>query len=92
MARRLKTLARLINDELDGYTAEIVEGFYQGSHDIGERYVYKQGKERYGNRLVVRDADRNVVLDHDATRPYRYNWQVEQWFEARLRDQKEVPG
>jgi len=78
MARRLKTLAKEINN-LPGYTAEIVEGYCNTDRKIGR--LRSPGKGRYGNQLIVKDLQGNVVLDHNAAETYRYNEEVERWLE-----------
>ena len=76
MARRLKTLAKEIN-KLPGYTAEIVRGYCNTDRKIGR--LRSPGKGRYGNRLIVKNKEGKVVLDHNAAETYRTNEEVEEW-------------
>jgi hypothetical protein len=80
VARRLKTLAKEIN-KLSGYTAEIVEGYCNTDSKIPGTRFRRQGKGRYGNRLIVKNAEGEVVLDHNAAETYRHNGEVEEWIE-----------
>jgi len=87
MSKRLPTLAREINETLDGYRADIVLGYYSGDHKIlsGRRdhfvkHVVKKGKGTSGNRLVVRcESFGTIVLDHNSAEPYQYNDAVIAW-------------
>lgn len=78
MARRLKTLAQEINT-IEGLTAEVVEGFFNTDRKVGR--LRRPGKGRYGNRLIVRDAQGNIILDHNGAETYRTNEEVENWLE-----------
>ena len=83
MARRLKTLAKEIN-KIEGYTAEIVEGYCNTDRHIsGTRYRF-QGKGRYGNKLIVKDKKGNIIFTHNAAETYRHNEEVERWLEYLL--------
>ena len=79
MARRLKTLAKEINDNLPGYTAEIVEGYCNTDRKIAGTRIRSPGKGREGNRLIVKDSNGKVVLDHNAAETYRHNGEVAVW-------------
>jgi len=78
MARRLKTLAKEIN-KLPFYTAELVQGHCNTDSKIPGTRLRREGKGRYGNRLIVKDAKGVVVLDHNAAETYRCNKEVEDW-------------
>ena len=83
MARRLKTLAKEIN-KIEGYTAEIVKGYCNTDRHISGTRFRIPGKGRYGNKLIVKDKEGNVVLEHNAANTYRYNGEVEVWLEYLL--------
>lgn len=72
---RLATIAKLINEKVPGFRAEIVEGYCDTDRKIG-RLRYSLGKGRHGNRLVVRNKHGVVVLDHNAAETYRRNEEV----------------
>jgi hypothetical protein len=79
MARRLKTIAKEINEEISGYTAEIVEGYCNTDRKIPGTRLRKPGKGRYGNRIIVKNAEGKVVLDHNSAETYKDNKEVEDW-------------
>lgn len=89
MARRLATIAKEINAEVEGFTAEIVRGYCNTDRKIGR--LRWAGKGREGNKLVVRNADGNVVLSHNAAETYRMNSEVEEWLQ-RLKGVIELKG
>lgn len=78
-ARRLKTLAKAINDS-GKFRAEITEGYCNTDRKIPGSRLIIPGKGRQGNKLVVRhlDTDR-VVFEHNAAGTYRHNGEVEVW-------------
>lgn len=77
-ARRLKTIAKYINENWPDYEARIVDGYCDTDRKIGRLRI--PGKGRTGNRLQVRrKADKVVVLDHNAAETYRCNDEVEYW-------------
>ena len=78
MARRLKTIAREIND-IAGLTAEIVPGYCNTDRKIPGTRLIHPGKGRRGNRIIVKDADGHVLLDHNSAETYRQNSEVEGW-------------
>lgn len=51
MARRLKTIARYINENVDGLSAKICEGFYQSERKLFAR-ISSFGKSRTGNAAL----------------------------------------
>lgn len=72
-APRLAAIAAWINSLGNGYTAEIVRGYcHTDRHPKGVRWRIP-GKGREGNRLVVRAANGEVVIDHNAAETYRTN-------------------
>lgn len=83
MGRRLATIAKEIN-EVTPYTAAIQRGYYNTDRKIAGTRLRWLGKGREGNRLIVKDDQGNVVLDHNAAETYRTNEEVEEW----LRDVK----
>jgi len=89
MARRLATIAREINADLNGFTAEVIRGYACTDRKVGRLRI--PGKGRHGSRLVVRNADGNVVLDHNSAEPYRRNDEVEAWL-AKLKDTIDKQG
>ena len=84
MARRLPTIARWINENLDGYTARIERGFYNTDRKYGR--VRFPGKGRHGNQLIVTDPNGDEILNHNSADPFRDNADVERWIERLLRD------
>lgn len=85
MARRIKTIAEWINANMDGYKAEIIEGFCDTDRKAGRLRI--PGKGRYGNRLIVRKAGA-VVLDHNSAETYRRNEEIEEWLDRELHSGK----
>lgn len=77
--RRLKTIAKDINENYPGLAAKIVRGYCDTDRKIPGTRLRWPGKGRAGNRLVVTDESGNVVLDHNAAETYRCNEEVEQW-------------
>jgi hypothetical protein len=80
MARRLKTIAKWINENMYGYHAYIKRGYYNTDRKISGTRLRRPGHGRYGNRLVVVHNGR-IVYDHNAAETYRRNWEVEDWIE-----------
>ena len=85
MARRLKTIAKWINEWMsqDGYRAEIVEGYCNTDRKIPGTRLKHPGKGRWGNRIIVKKNGK-VVLDHNSTETYRTNSEVEEWVSKEL--------
>lgn len=81
MARRLKTIARWINENVPELTAVVEKGYANTDRKIGR--LRWPGKGRTGNRLVVR-RNAVVVLDHNSAETYRTNSEVEYWLERWL--------
>ena len=86
MARRLKTIAREINDTLPGYTASVTAERLDTDLKIGRIRYPRKGL--LGNRLRVHDAKWREVFSHHTGDPYRNNEYVEEW----LREEKEKLG
>ena len=76
---RLATMARYIEEHL-GFQTEIKRGYCNTDRKPrGSRIITSPGKGRRGNRLIVRDASGEVILDHNAAETYRYNVEVAEW-------------
>ena len=83
-ARRLKVLAAIINAS-GKFTAEVVRGYCNTDrHPKGVRWRIP-GKGRVGNRIIVKDLQGVVVLDHNAAMTYRTNSEVEYWMECYIK-------
>lgn len=86
MARRIPTLARYINEHVAGLTAHVEKGYNQPQRKLFGRVSWF-GKEQVGNRLIVHVTGQPgwVLVDHNATEPYRCNQEIEdfigQWEE-----------
>ena len=76
---RLSTIAKLINEKLPEFRAEIVEGYCDTDRKIGR--LRHPGKGRYGNRLQVFNKHGRKVIDHNAAVTYRTNEEVLQTIE-----------
>jgi len=79
MGRRLATIAKEINAEVEGFTAQVVPGYCNTDRKIAGTRLIHPGKGREGNKIVVRNAEGNVVLSHNAAETYRTNSEVEEW-------------
>jgi hypothetical protein len=79
VARRLKTIARYINETHgDKLRAEVEQSYCNTDRKVGR--LRWPGKGRYGNRLIVTDVETGrTLLDHDAAETYRRNDEVEYW-------------
>ena len=87
MARRLKTIAKWINENMPGYHAVVEDGYCNTDRKIPGTRLIHPGKGRTGNRIIVRRGDPyngEVVLDHNAAETYRYNDEVEGWLKREL--------
>lgn len=90
MARRLKTIARWINENLadKGYSATVREGYYSTDRKYGR--LRWPGRGRTGNCLTVWRGS-EVVHTHNAADPYRTNEDMERWL-AKLIKLGRPPG
>lgn len=82
MARRLTTIAREINDELDGFTATVEKVSVNTDRKVknGGRSLRVPGKGRTGSEItVVHDATGRKLLRHNSGEAYRTNDEVENW-------------
>jgi hypothetical protein len=84
MARRLKTIAREINESIAGLRAKVVPGYCNTDRKAGRLRV--PGKGRHGNRLIVTDVTGKTILDHNGAETYRSNDEVERWLTTYKRD------
>ena len=83
MARRLKTIARWINDSLPELHARIERGYCNTDRKIPGSRLRRPGLGRWGNRLIVtRRNNKIVVYDHNGAETYRTNDEVERWLTA----------
>lgn len=80
MARRLKTLAKVIQSL--GFDVELCDGYCNTDKKVGRQR--HPGKGRSGTRLIVRWKG-IVVLDHNSAQTYRCNQEVEDWIIRRKR-------
>lgn len=79
MARRLNTLAKVINESSRGFSATVVPGRSNTDRKVGRLRI--PGKGREGNRLIVKNKKGQVVFDHNSAEPYRTNADVESWMQ-----------
>lgn len=88
---RLAKLAVLINELFPELTAEMEDWSYTPDKaPRGARYRI-DGVTHEGKRLVVHEKGRECyrpIFDHFPHEPYRWNYQVVNWIEQRLREQK----
>lgn len=88
MARRLKTIAKWINDNTT-MTAVVVpvvvstDKRYPTTPGSG-RMARWPGKGRKGTLLTVTDSDGAVVLSHNSAHGFRTNSEVETWLDLRM--------
>ena len=86
MARKLKTIVKMINEEWDGYHA-IINSSYSNTDrkPAGYRYITTVGKGRHGYKIEVY-KDGILVFDHDSSETYRTNGEVEYWIHQTEKD------
>ena len=78
MARRLKTIAKWINENVPELNATVQPSTYSTDRKIGR--LRWPGKGRKGNRLIVtRKRGDVVIIDHNSAETYRTNAEVEEW-------------
>lgn len=80
MFRKLKTIAKMINESWDGYRATIEESYTNTDrHPRGVRWRIP-GKGRQGFEIkVYRESDGVIIFQHDSSETYRKNDEVEYW-------------
>ncbi len=81
MTRRLKTIAKFINENMPGYSARIERAFCNTDLKVGRLRIPKKGC--WGNRLIV-EKDGEIVFRHNAAETYRMNSEVEDWLRREL--------
>ena len=74
---RLKTLAKYINEFIDGYVARVRGGFHESCRVYGR--VAVTGTSRSTTILEVRNSDGVLVLRHNSAETYRTNYDVVKW-------------
>lgn len=78
--KKLKTLAKFINERMKGFEAEIVEDYCNTDRHIPGTRLRHPGKGRYGNKLVVKDSHTKMIcFTHNAAETYRENREVIDW-------------
>lgn len=89
MTRRLKTIARWINENLSGrgYSASVSDGYCDTSTKVGR--LRWPGKGRYGNHLMVWHKG-EMILSHNSAETYRTNAEVESWLKKLLKEMGET--
>jgi hypothetical protein len=85
MARKLKTIAKWINEWAAPALTATVEPVTVStdrrmpSHPGGGRMHRWPGKGRKGTLLTVKDAAGEIVLSHNSAHGFRTNAEVEEW-------------
>ena len=79
MTPRLKTIAKMINENMPGYAAEIVKGYCNTDRKMAGTRLRWPGKGRTGNRIIVK-KDGVVIFDHNGAETYRCNQEVMGWY------------
>ena len=74
---RLKTLAKYINEFVDGYTARVRGGFHESCRVYGR--VAVTGNCRSTTILEVRNSDGVLAVRHNSAETYRTNYDVVNW-------------
>lgn len=77
MARRIKTLAKIIENL--GFQVEVCKGHCNTDRKIHYGRIRIPGRGRDGTRLIVRNKRGDVVFDHNSAETYRCNQEVEDW-------------
>ena len=73
---RLKTLANIINEFIDGYTANIRSSYYTSSTRTG-RYCI-DGATRSASMLTIQGAN-GYIKKHNSAEAYRSNYDIVDW-------------
>jgi hypothetical protein len=74
---RLKTLAKYINEFVDGYTAHVRGGYHESCRVYGR--VVITGNCRSTTILEVRNSDGVLAVRHNSAETYRTNYDVVNW-------------
>jgi hypothetical protein len=78
-APRLAKLAEIIK-ATGRFQVEVTQGYCNTDRKPkGLRYITRKGKGRTGTRLIVRWANGDLALDHNAAETYRSNNEVVEW-------------
>lgn len=81
-SRRLKTLARIINENMDDLHASVEYGWESTDSPIPDARLRRVGKGRSTYKLVVTiDSTGQIVFSHNGAETYRRNDEVVQWLE-----------
>ena len=73
---RLKTLASIINEFIDGYTAKIRSSYYTSSTPTG-RYCI-DGVTRSATMLTIQ-GENGYIKRHNSAEAYRSNYDIVDW-------------
>ena len=73
---RLKTLANIINDFVDGYTAKVRGGYHTSSTRTG-RYCI-DGATRSATMLTIQGTN-GYIKRHNSAEAYRSNYDIVDW-------------
>jgi len=73
---RLKTLANIINEFIDGYTATVRSSYHTSSTRIG-RYCI-DGATRSATMLTIQ-GDSGYIKRHNSAEAYRSNYDIVEW-------------
>lgn len=74
---RLKTLAKYINEFVDGYTARVRGGYHESCRVYGR--VAITGNCRSTTILEVRNSDGVLAVRHNSAEAYRSNYEIVDW-------------
>lgn len=76
----IKSLAIEIKDAWPELEVEVLRGYCN------------TGKGRIGTRIIVKDVDGELLLDHNNAETYRRTYEVRNWMEARELDEAKNSG
>ena len=74
----------MINENMPGYTAEVVKGYCNTDRQVPGTRLRWPGKGRTGNRIIVK-KDGTVIFDHNGAETYRCNQEVMDWYEWEIK-------
>ncbi len=87
----IKQMAQFINENMPSLKAEVSEGYHSGDSHISGTRLRNEGKDYYGNRLIVTDTTKKLgergyeLLDHNSVEPYRTNQEIAQFIMGRIK-------